>query len=223
MARVLIIVEGPSEEAFVDRVLASALWPHRVYVTPIVIGTPGRKGGNVNYARFRNDVISLLKQDQDAYCSTMVDLYGLGDGFPGFPLPQNLSGIEKVTRTESAITQDILAQVPDHRPDLRFIAYLQLHEYEGLLFSEPHAFASAIRQPELAGALRGIRDGFATPEDINDNPAGAPSKRILQLCPSYRKVVDGTIAAISVGIEAMRRECPHFNDWFERLSRLGLA
>ena len=30
----------------------------------------------------KRDVFVLLKQDRGAYCSTMVDLYGLGAGFP---------------------------------------------------------------------------------------------------------------------------------------------
>jgi len=66
-----------------------------------------------------------------------------------------------------------------------------------------------------------VRDAFPTPEDINDDPATAPSKRIIQVCPSYRKVVQGTTAARRIGIEAMRRECPHFRNWLEQLETLS--
>jgi hypothetical protein len=96
-----------------------------------------------------------------------------------------------------------------------------LHEFEGLLFSDPPAFARGINQSNLAGQFQSIRNGFPTPEDINDSPTTAPSKRVLQLCRSYRKVLNGTQAAMTVGIEAMRRECRHFREWIERLEKLG--
>jgi len=82
-------------------------------------------------------------------------------------------------------------------------------------------FATAINQPHLAGAFQRVRDDFPTPEDLDDDPATAPSKRVLQACRSYRKVLHGTIAARGIGIEAMRRECPHFRDWLERLEALA--
>ena len=151
----------------------------------------------------------------------MLDFYGLGKGFPGTPLPPNLSNLDKVTHIEQAVKQDIIAQAPGLRPDVRFLPYLQLHEYEGLLFSDPAAFARGINQSNLASQFQSIREGFPTPEDIDDSPNTAPSKRVLQLCPSYSKVLNGTLAAKAVGIDTMRRECPHFRDWIERLEQLG--
>ncbi len=221
MTRVRVVVEGQTEESFVKDVLAEALWPHKVYLTPILLGVPGHKGGRPNYARVKKDVLLHLKQDPAAYCSTMLDFYGLGQGFPGTPVPANLSSIAKVTHLEQAIKADICDLIPDLRPDLRFLPYIQLHEYEGLLFSDPPAFATALDQPNLKAAFQRVRDGFPTPEDINDDPNTAPSKRVLQSYRSYRKVLHGTTAARSIGIEAMRRECPHFRDWLKRLQALG--
>ena len=151
----------------------------------------------------------------------MLDFYGLGKGFPGTPLPPSLSNLEKVTHIEQAVRQDIIAQAPDLRADVRFLPYLQLHEYEGLLFSDPAAFAQGINQSSLASQFQSIRDAFPTPEDIDDSPSTAPSKRVLHLCPSYRKVLDGTRAAVAVSLDTMRRECPHFRDWLTRLEQLG--
>jgi len=220
MTRVHVVVEGPTEESFVKNILAQALWPRQVYLTPIILGPPGHKGGNTNYTRVKKDVVVLLKQDPTAYCSTMMDFYGLGEGFPGMPLPPNLPNIEKVTRIEQAIKADIVSQVEDLRPDIRFLPYLQLHEYEGLLFSDPAAFASGIGQRHLAKQFEMVRSRFATPEDINDDANTAPSKRVLGAYPLYRKVLDGTLAARTVGIQRMRQECPHFRDWVERLEAL---
>ena len=221
MTRVYVVVEGFTEESFITNVLAEVLWPRQVHLTPVVLGTPGHKGGNTNYARVKRDIVVLLKQDQSAYCSTMLDFYGLGRGFPGMPLEANLANLDKVARVERAVKADIVPQIPHLRPDVRFVPYLQLHEYEGLLFSDPAAFASGIGQRGLAPAFERIRGGFATPEDINDDPRTAPSKRVLGAYPAYRKVLDGTPAARAVGIERMRQECPHFRDWVERLEALA--
>jgi len=220
MTRVHVVVEGPTEESFIKNVLAQTLWTRQVYLTPIILGPPGHKGGNTNYARVKKDVVVLLKQDQMAYCSTMLDFYGLGEGFPGLPLPLNLPNIEKVTRIEQAVKADIVAEVGERRPDIRFLPYLQLHEYEGLLFSDPAAFASGIGQRHLAQQFEAVRNRFATPEDIDDDANTAPSKRVLSAYPPYRKVLDGTLAARAVGIERMRRECPHFREWIARLEAL---
>ena len=166
-------------------------------------------------------MLRQLKGDRTACCSTMLDFYGLGQGFPGTPLPPNLSNVDKVIHRERAMKDDIIAEVPGLRPDVRFLPYLQLHEYEGVLFSDPQAFANGIYQSHLTPQFQAIRQSFPTPEDIDDGPYTSPSKRVLRLCPSYDKVLHGTQAASAVGIEAMRHECPHFRDWVESLARLG--
>ena len=220
MIRVKVVVEGQTEASFVEGVLAEVLWPNQVYLTPILLGA---SGGRPSYARLKRDVLLHLKQDRSAHCSTMLDFYGLGEGFPGTPVPPNMVNLAKVARVEQAIKADICELVPDLRPDLRFLPYIQLHEYEGLLFSDPPAFANAIDQPHLAGAFQRVRDDFPTPEDINDDPLTAPSKRVLQAHRSYRKVLHGTIAARAIGIAAMRRECTHFRAWIEQLGALTQA
>jgi hypothetical protein len=218
--RLYVVVEGQTEESFVRNALAEALWASNVHPTPILLGTPGHKGGRTSYARVKRDVVVLLKQDRSAYCSTMVDLYGLGAGFPGHPPPDNLSNIDKVWHVEQAVKDDISEELPDLRPDLRFIPYLQLHEYEAILFSDPAAFAAGINHPNLERQFQRIRDEFDSPEDINNDPETAPSKRVIAACPSYRKVIEGTQAATAVGIPTMRAQCHHFREWIESLEAL---
>jgi hypothetical protein len=221
VTRVRVIVEGRTEQSFVQEVLAPSLSDAGIYLTPTILGVPGHKGGRTSYPRVKKDVLRQLEEDRTAYCSTMLDFYGLGKGFPGTPLPSNLSNVDKVIHLERAMKEDIIAEAPELRPDVRFLPYLQLHEYEGLLFSDPEAFANGIYQSHLTAQFRAIRQGFPTPEDIDDNPDTAPSRRVVRLCPSYNKVLDGTRAASAVGIESMRHECPHFRDWVESLGLLG--
>jgi hypothetical protein len=218
--RVFVIVEGPTEESFVKGPLVEALWRHQVYLTPIILGVPGHKGGRTNYARVQKDLLRQLKQDPTAYCSTMIDFYGLGPGFPGTPLPPHLGSIQKVEHIERAVKEDICGRIPDLRPDVRLIPYLSLHEYEGLLFSDPDALARSLNQPKLAHRFHGIRNDFLTPEDIDDSPENAPSKRVVAIYSAYRKVIEGTLAARAVGIERMRKECQHFRNWLERIESL---
>ncbi len=144
MTRVYVVVEGATEESFVNNVLAPSLWHRHVYLQPIIVGLRGHSGGRTSYPRVKKDVLVLLKQDREAYCSTMIDLYGLGKGFPGTPLPSNLSNLAKVTRIEIAVKADIVQESDGLRSNIRFIPYLQLYEFEGLLFSDPVAFARGI-------------------------------------------------------------------------------
>ena len=95
-----------------------------------------------------------------------------------------------------------------------------MHEYESLLFSDTVTFAAALGERNLAPRFTAIRNAFDTPEEINDDPNTAPSKRIATHYPQYDKVIDGTLAAQKIGIESMRRECPHFRAWVERLALL---
>ena len=218
MTRVYVVVEGQTEESFVGEVLAATLWRRGVYLTPLLLRG---SGGNPTYARLKRDVVTQLKQDHSAYCSTMLDFYGLGSDFPGTPLPDNLRNLEKVNRIEQALKAAIVDEYPDLRGDLRFLPYLQLHEYEGLLFSDPAKFAQGIYQPSLATSFQEIRAAFQTPEDINDRPDRAPSKRVVQVYPAYEKLLHGTLAALHIGIDRMRQECPHFRAWIEQLEALA--
>ena len=96
-----------------------------------------------------------------------------------------------------------------------------MHEFEALLFSDCQRFAEGIGgRPQLARDLQNIRDQFDTPEHINDSPFTAPSKRIRALMPGYQKPLDGTNAALHIGLDTIRGQCPHFADWLSRLEHL---
>lgn len=214
MTRVNIVVEGQTEETFVKEILAPALGYKGVYANARLLGRPGHQGGRVNYARVKTDVAAFLKQDTQAYCTTLLDLYGLGKGFPG-----SLSSPADIERVMKA---DLHAALGHRwRADVRFIPYVQRYEFEGLLFSNPAALAAGMSRPHLSAAFQEIRAGFQTPEDINDSPQTAPSKRILRLHPPYQKPTHGVLAAKAIGLEIIRRECPRFAAWVKQLESLG--
>lgn len=219
MTRVHVIVEGQTEESFVNEVLAPELGWRGVYLTPCRLGTFGHRGGNVTYRRVESHVVKLLRQDKGAYCTMLFDLYGLGDGFSAnTPVPSDAC---RATQIERGLMADIIAAHGDDlRADVRLIPYFQKYEFEGLLFSDPEKLAHAISQPQLQSEFQSIRAKFKTPEEINDSPETAPSKRILRYCPSYQKPYDGVLAAKAIGLAIIRRECPRFNAWITRLESL---
>ena len=221
MPRVNIVVEGQTEEAFVKELLGPALYGLGVYPIPRLAGKPKRRGGVISYGSVKRDVLLALKQDRNAYCSTMLDYYRLPRDFPGLAIRSDHPAQEKARIIERALYDDIAGALGDSFDPNYFIPYIQMHEYEGLLFSDPLRFAKGIYRPDLARAFAEIRRAFSTPEDIDDGDDTAPSKRILDLCRGYAKPMHGVLAAIEIGIAAMRRECRHFDQWVTKLEVLG--
>ena len=151
----------------------------------------------------------------------MVDYYGMpqtgSKAWPGRAEAANLAFDHKALAVGNAITADIYRELGDDFDSSRFIPYVMMHEFEGLLFSDPPRFAQGIGRADLLPRLQDIRDQFATPEEINDSPLTAPSSRIRTLAPGYEKPLMGTLAVIEIGLEAIRQECPIFRSWIERL------
>ena len=218
MKKVLILVEGQTEEAFVKRVLAIHLVPYDILVNPIILTTkivvngPDSKGGSVSYRKVKREVQRLLGDTSTHLVTTMLDFYGLKNDFP---MRDNSTGNphEKVSRVEAAFNHDI--------DNPRFFSYFSLHEFEGLLFSSPSDIARIFNEPVKESILRRIRNSFPTPEDINDNPGTTPSKRICKEFPHYEKVFHGTAIASNIRLDMIRGECPHFNEWLTRIERLS--
>ena len=97
-----------------------------------------------------------------------------------------------------------------------------MHEFEGLLFSDCDALSRGVGRPELQPQFESIRNQFTTPEDINDSPHTAPSKRMESIIPGYEKPLLGILAVLEIGLARIRAECPHFNAWLSKLESLIL-
>ena len=89
--------------------------------------------------------------------------------------------------------------------------------------SDCAAFGRGIGRPDLSGDFQQIQDAFENPEEIDDSPETAPSKRVERLVRGYEKPLLGTLAALEIGLVAIRRECPHFGSWLDRLEQLPSA
>ena len=209
MSRLYVLVEGQTEEAFVRELLV----PHyaRVgrFLTPIIVSTsPGYKGGVVSYAKVKPQIVRLCRQDPDAFVTTMFDLYALPGDFPGkaAPIyPANATGHQKAQYLEAQLTQDI--------SQTNFLANLMVYEYEALLYTRPSVFAQWTDDASVITTLCAAVTNAGSPENVNDSPATAPSKRILAAMPSYQKTFHGPLIACDIGLDAMRQACPHFHAW----------
>jgi Domain of unknown function (DUF4276) len=153
----------------------------------------------------------------------MVDLYRLPRDFPGVStLAPNLTARDRVARLERELAGDLLQRLGGLRASQRFIPYIQLHEFEALLFSDPTGFLEAFpERGDIVDRLTCIRSQFKGPEEINDGAKTAPSERILAIASGYQKPVAGLLVAKRIGLAAMRRECTHFAEWFARLLALA--
>ncbi len=228
MTRLLVHVEGQTEETFVNEVLAPHLYDQGFSsVRARLIGNARqrvRRGGIRSWPVVRQELIRHLKQDRNAFVTTMVDYYGLPykgpNAWPGrmkasaSPFPQRA---KKVQDDLAAEVRQAMGGDFDPR---RFVPYLMMHEFEALLFSDCARFAAAIDQPELFSEFQRIRDAFENPEAINETPDQTPSKRIEAVYPQYQKPLLGIIAALDIGLACMRTECPHFSRWISDLEAL---
>lgn len=215
MSRVYILVEGQTEETFVGELLQKQYASIGLYLTPIIVNTsPGHKGGVVRYAQVRPQIERLCKQDPGAHVSTLFDLYGLPNDFPGKTdpaWPVQGSGHQKASFIEMCLGRDIGYD--------NFIPNIVVHEFEALLFVQPEQFAHWADHRVVEKLV--LAKGDTMPEDINDGPLTAPSKRIIAAMPGYQKPVHGPLIACDIGLDVMRRECPHFAGWLRRLEFLA--
>ena len=200
MVRVGISVEGPTEERFVKAVLAPYLATKNIFITPISMG------GDVNVDRVRSELKNIgLSFD---YVSTLYDFYGFKKKREG----DNKASLEQ--RIFEVVHESI-------KPKL--IPYIQMYEFEGLLFSCPDGMERGLNETGVKEWCQSILDSFdRNPEKINNSAETAPSKR-LEKETSYRKTTHGPNIAKEIGIEKIREMCSGFNEWLNKLEALALV
>jgi hypothetical protein len=227
MTRLLVHVEGQTEETFVNELLAPHLLQHGYStVSARLIGNARlreRRGGIKAWSAVKEDICRHLQSDKGSVATTMVDYYALpASGAKAWPGRAEANAnakthADKAATVEAALALDLSRTLTLTNVNQRFVPFVVLHEFEALLFSDCIAFASGISRPDLSADFQRIRDSFATPENINDSPMSAPSKRVKALIPGYEKPLLGVLAALEIGLKKMRQECPHFADWVGRL------
>jgi len=220
--RVLILVEGQTEERFVKDVLGPAFWEKELFfhvtilVTKRVKAGPNFKGGVTNFARFQNDTRRLLASAGGALVTMMLDYYALPLTFPGMNTRPQGTAVRRVTHVERAIAEHFGS--PQN-----FVPFLALHEFEAWLFSSPDELPRVMTESWKQAQFAAICSSAPTPEEINERPQFAPSKRIEALFPAYKKTLHGPTAATRIGLDRIRAQCPHFDGWIRRLEAFAAS
>jgi len=215
MKRLMIICEGETEDDFVKTCLIRHLLSHDVDVHhQLLSARPGhRGGGGVSVVQVVRHIRRVHRNFD--YVTTLVDYYG----FKG--AKQRGKG-----ELEAEISDEVTLRLGTGFDAAAIIPYVQMHEFEALLFSDVGCFdLDDAWTDQQRQQLAAIRAEFETPEDIDDSPQMAPSKRLGRVLPGYdvQKRVYGPLIAEQIGLDVIRRECRGFDAWLARLESLGNA
>lgn len=218
-AEVVALVEGSTEQKFIKELLGPYMFNRNIFLTPIIINKPGEKGGDVKFARVKNDIEKHLKQQSNTWVTLMVDFYGIKSDWPGYEesKKEHLHS-RKAEVMNDATTKVLIDLFPDHRTETRFLPYVSMHEIEALYFSDSKILAEklGVKHQEIDKILTECGE----PEKINDNSQTAPSKRLIALSRRFKKTSTGLAIARAIGIERMRQTCPIFSAWLTKLEFL---
>lgn len=210
MKTVIIICEGPTEEVFCRNLLSQYLQNScRIEIRLL--------GGNCNWQRIRDMAEKALKQQKNALVTTFFDYYGVKT--KKFPNWKETVGINKANvRERIEILENGMLEEIDSNLRYRFIPYVQLHEFEALLFNNIEVFDDMFEFEQYDRAeLLNVFNEFPDPEMIDQGTETSPSHRLIKIIPAYRKVIQGNAIAEKIGIEQIRKKNKHFNDWIEQL------
>lgn len=179
---ILILCEGQTEELFVNRILAPYFQTKNIFFKPVLLG------GVSHYAGIKKDLERLGKNEQYDILTTMLDYY---------KLPQDVPGVRSCIESEPGkiaeyIEKSIYDDLKEKVKIEKFIPYIQMHEFEALLFSNVDCFdkCKGIKNKTIL-ELKGEVSKFSTPEHVNNSEQTAPSKRIKRIFGAYQKTTDG--------------------------------
>ncbi len=215
-----ILCEGQTEERFVKDVLSPYLQQFGIYTKPILLITSKKKnamGGMLSFSQAKRDLTLLRKQFNDNknerhIFTTMFDYYALPEDFPGFMESKRITNVrDRISFLEGKFFDEMGSDV--------FLPYIQLHEFEALLFVDIEQLN--VEYPNASANIQRLKretDKYGDPEMIDDGPATAPSKRIISALEKYyhyNKVKSGASVTSRIGIDALLENCTHFREWIE--------
>lgn len=208
MKRLVFIVEGDTEIILIEKHIVPYLiglgFNNVMHAQTIITNRKQhKKGGVTDYAKFKNEVTRTMAQG-NVIITTLIDFFRLPNDFPGYTTDSNL-----IHQIEVSIHQDF-------GTNPNFIPYIQRHELEALMFSSIEGFDFVIDDQQKIQEIDTIINQYPNPEDINNHPDTAPSKRMERIF-NYDKTGDGEMILEMLGIDQMLEKCPRFNEWIDKL------
>jgi len=197
MVRLGISVEGSTEVRFIQMLLQPYFANKNIFITPVSMR------GNVSIDRAIHEIKKLMYSFD--YVSTFYDFYGF-------------KGLRKDDDTKEGLEKRLIHSISETMQD-KLIPYIQMHEFEGLLFSSPADMALILQNDAIENWAENILRTFnGDPELINNSSQTAPSKRLM--VTPYRKVTHGPDIALKIGLKVISEKCSGFNKWIKQLEAL---
>jgi Domain of unknown function (DUF4276) len=208
MKRLVFIVEGDTEIILVEKLilpyLVSLGFNISIHAQTITTNRKQHKKGGVgSFGKYKNEIIRTLAQG-NVVVTSIIDFFKLPTDFPSYSIDSN-----RISEIESAIHSEF-----ENHPD--FIPYIQKHELEALMFSEMTGFEFVIDSIDSLEEINQIMISYPNPEDINNSPQTAPSKRLENIF-KYDKTFHGDLIFEMMDIKRIIEKCPRFASWIERI------
>jgi Domain of unknown function (DUF4276) len=218
MKRVIIICEGETEKEFCTKILSQFFIKKNIHIqAPLIKKT---MGGIVKWSELRKQILHHLKYDNSAFVTNLIDFYGLNEVHQFPKWDESLKIVDKNSRMDF-LEKSMLENI-DNEFRHRYLPYIQLHEFEGLLFNDINIFYEQIPSNELVGIeeLQKTFSDYLNPEMINDKKETSPSHRLIRIIKGYNKIVYGNYLAEAIGIEKIRHKSFRFNNWLHDIESL---
>lgn len=220
MKQLIIICEGQTEQSFCQEVIAPYLYNKcNIQSFAPVIATSG--GGIVKWEKLKKEINSYLyRENKNTFVTTFIDYYGLHQNLD-YPQNRKTENVAERRTIVSQIEQAMQYEIEEHIR-YRFIPYIQLHEFESLIFSKVEVLGEWFAPNEIKERdyiYQTIKEQ-PDPELINDGIKTAPSKRLQKAIPTYDKVTYGTILTSDIGLDYLRKQCTNFNNWITKLENI---
>ena len=216
--RLIFIVEGETEKEFVENLLVPRFNNEFGFYDIRCFKTKRSQGGVSKYSYLKEDVLRVVNES-DAIVTTMFDFYMIPKDTPGYPEAKSkLNHLQQVELMERSIYQDIIESCIGKR--ICFLPYLELHEFEAMLFSSDAGINEYFKEEADLKMFYSIQKSFPNPEDIDNGPMTAPSKRMEKIIPDYEKPLYGNCMAMSIALDVIMDKCPHFRSRITGLTNL---
>ena len=218
MKRVIIICEGDTEKEFCTKTLSPFFVAKNIFIQSPLIKKS--MGGIVKWSELKKQILLHLKNDKTAFVTTLIDYYGLYKKYQ-FPEWDGAMTIQDKNSRMDFLENAMLENIDDAFRH-RYLPYIQLHEFEGLLFNDIKVFYEQIPKSELVGIeeLKQTFNDFENPEMINDKKETSPSHRLERIVKGYNKVVYGNYLADAIGLDKIRSKSFRFNSWLSKIENL---
>lgn len=224
MKRIIIVCEGQTEQQFCNDVLQPHFNQIGIFIQNPTIQKTG--GGIVNWEALKYQIETHLRQDPTAIVTTLIDFYGIhaNHKYPNWlAASKNNDKNIGMDLMENGMLTDVSLGMQS-----RFFPYVQLHEFEALLFSDINVFDRSFEKNEFLNYdyLQQTINQNSNPEMINDGVETAPSKRLSKIIKGYysdnenMKVFYGSLLTYDIGLIKIRAKCPRFNDWITKLENV---